>query len=99
MRRGFGFLIGMSVLAIMACSSSSGALPEQATRFAIATVHFEKNATDGDVEVVFEVMGGNDGLSSLTVTAPDGRTVLSAGSPDTSTMGLRQYRLDRKSVV
>ena len=94
MRRGFGFLIGMTVLAATACSSTSGALPEQATRFGVATVHFEKNATDGDVEAVFEVLGGNDGLSSLTVTAPDGRTVISASSPDTSTMGLREYRFE-----
>ncbi|MGH8623350.1 MAG: hypothetical protein ACRET3_14545, partial [Burkholderiales bacterium] len=93
MQRAFGFQVGMTVLAAAACSAGSGAPPErQATRFAIAAVHFEQNATDGDVEVVFEVKGGDDGLTSLTVTAPDGRTVMSAASPDTSTMGLRQYR-------
>ena len=95
MQRGPGFLVGMTVLAAVACSSGSGAPPQtQAARFAIATVHFEQNATDGDVEVVFEVKGGDDGLTSLTVTAPDGRTVMSATSPDTSTMGVRQYRLE-----
>jgi hypothetical protein len=95
MQRAHGFLVGMTVLAAVACSSGSGAPPQgQAARFAIATVHFEQNATDGDVEVVFEAMGGNDGLTSLTVTAPDGRTVMSATSPDTSTMGLRQYRFE-----
>lgn len=95
MQRAFGFLVGMTVLAAVACRSGSGAPPEkQAARFAIATVHFEQNATDGDVEVVFEVKGGDDGLTSLTVTAPDGRTVMSAASPDTSTMGVRQYRFE-----
>jgi len=95
MHRALGFMVGISVLAAAACSSGSGAPPQaQATRFAIATVHFEQNATDGDVEVVFEVKGGNDGLTSLTVTAPDGRTVMSATSADTSTMGLRQYRFE-----
>lgn len=95
MQRSFGFVVGATVLAAVACSSGNGAPPQaQAKRFAIATVHFEQNATDGDVEVVFEAMGGDDGLTSLTVTAPDGRTVLSATSPDTSTMGLRQYRFE-----
>jgi hypothetical protein len=60
----------------------------------VAAVHFEQNATDGDVEVVFEVKAGDDGLTSFTVTAPDGRTVVSAASPDTSTMGVRQYRFE-----
>lgn len=95
MRRALGFMVGGSVLAAVACSSGNGATPQgQATRFAVASVRFEQNATDGDVEVVFEVKGGDDGLTSLTVTAPDGRTVVSATSPDTSTMGLRQYRLE-----
>jgi hypothetical protein len=85
----------MTVLAAVACRSGSGAPPQgQAVSFAVATVHFEQNATDGDVEVVFEVKGGDDGLTSLTVTAPDGRTVMSAASPDTSTMGVRQYRFE-----
>lgn len=95
MQRALGFLVGMTVLAQVACSSGSGAPQQtQAAQFAVATVHFEQNATDGDVEVVFEVKGGDDGLTSLTVTAPDGRTVLSATSPDTSTMGVRQYRFE-----
>ena len=43
--------------------------------FAIASVHFEQNATDADVEVVFEVRGGDEGLTQLTVVSPDGRMV------------------------
>lgn len=62
--------------------------------FAIASVHFEQNATDGDVEVVFEVKGGDEGLAKLTVTAPDGRTVLEGTAPDASTLGIRQYRFE-----
>jgi hypothetical protein len=62
--------------------------------FAVASVHFEQNATDGDVEVVFEVKGGDEGLAKLTVTAPDGRTVVECTSPDASTLGIRQYRFE-----
>jgi hypothetical protein len=62
--------------------------------FAIASVHFEQNVTDGDVEVVFQVKGGADGLSGLTVVGPDGRTVISFEAPDATTLGVRQFRLE-----
>lgn len=62
--------------------------------FAVADVHFEQNATDKDVEVVFEVKGGDEGLAKLTVVAPDGRTVTDFAAPDASTLGIRQYRFE-----
>jgi hypothetical protein len=62
--------------------------------FAIADVFFEQNATDKDVEVVFDVKGGDDGLVQLTVVAPDGRTVVDITAPDASTLGLRQFRFE-----
>jgi hypothetical protein len=62
--------------------------------FAAASIRFEQNATDGDVEVVIEAKGGQDGLATLTVVSPDGRTVLSVVSPDASTLGLRQFRFE-----
>ena len=62
--------------------------------FAIADVFFEQNATDKDVEVVFDVKGGDDGLVQVTVVAPDGRTVVDIKSPDATTMGLRQFRFE-----
>ena len=100
MRPGFGYgvglLLGAAALAAGACRAGGSAPPSggPAVPFAVASVHFEQNATDGDVEVVFEVKGGDDGLASLTVTAPDGRTVVSVSSPDSSTMGVRQYRFE-----
>jgi hypothetical protein len=62
--------------------------------FAVANVHFEQNATDEDVEVVFEAKGGADGLAKLTVVAPDGRTVVDFTAPDASTLGIRQFRFE-----
>lgn len=59
--------------------------------FTVAKVHFEQNATDGDVEVVFEVKGGDEGLAKLSVVAPDGRTVIDFTAPDVSTLGMRQF--------
>lgn len=68
--------------------------PAQEQSFAVASVHFEQNATDGDVEVVFEVKGGDEGLAKLTVAAPDGRTTVECSAPDASTLGIRQYRFE-----
>jgi len=62
--------------------------------FAVAQVRFEQNATDGDVEAVFEVKGGDEGLTRLTVTAPDGRAVVDFSAPDASTLGIRQFRFE-----
>ena len=62
--------------------------------FSVANVRFEQNATDGDVEVVFEVKGGDEGLTMLTVVSPDGRTVIDFTAPNSSTLGIRQFRFE-----
>ena len=62
--------------------------------FPAATVHLEQNATDGDVEVVFQAVARAAGLTTLTITAPDGRRVVALAAPDTSTLGLRQFRFE-----
>jgi hypothetical protein len=77
--------------------SASRAVSEPSTAaapFPIATAHFEQNATDGDMEVVFQVKGEKDGLAELTVVSPDGRTVVAFKAPDTSTLGMRQFRFE-----
>jgi hypothetical protein len=59
--------------------------------FPRATVRFEQNATDGDVEVVFEITGRSEGLAKLRVLSPDGRPVIDFKAPDASTLGIRQF--------
>lgn len=75
--------------ATLLCATHGPALGAES--FDTATVRFEQNVTDSDVEVVFEAKGGDEGLSRLTVSAPDGRTVVDASAPDASTMGIRQF--------
>jgi hypothetical protein len=58
------------------------------------SVHYEQNATDGDVEVVFKATGGDEGLAKLTVVGPDGRTVIDFRAPDASTLGMRQFEFE-----
>jgi hypothetical protein len=89
-------LAGM-VLVVVSHSLSAAGEPQAANPsdlFAVATVHLEQNATDGDFEVVFEVKGGADGLTKLTVVSPDGRTIVDTAAPDTSTLGVRQLRFE-----
>jgi hypothetical protein len=73
---------------------SSPPVPPTGVAFTKANVRFEQNATDGDVEVVFEVKGGKEGLAKLTVLAPDGRTVIDFTAPDATTLGMRQFRFE-----
>ncbi len=86
---GVTLLLGTHSLALGVGKESGPSLP-----FAVASVHFEQNATDGDVEVVFEVKGGNQGLAKLAVVSPDGRTVIDFMAPDASTLGIRQFRFE-----
>ncbi len=60
----------------------------------VASVYFEQNATDGDVEVVFSAKGGGDGLAHFKVVSPDGRTVIDFTAPDETTMGIRQFHME-----
>jgi len=59
-----------------------------------ANIRFEQNATDGDVEVVFEIKGGDEGFAMLTVVSPDGRTVIDFTAPESTTLGIRQFRFE-----
>src|SRR4051794_2914780 len=62
--------------------------------FDAASARFEQNATDGDVEAVFEAIAGDDGLTKLEVVAPDGRTIVEFAAPGRSSMGMRQFRFE-----
>jgi hypothetical protein len=84
-------LCAISQSVVWAQGGKPAAAPAQ---FATATVHLEQNATDGDAEVVFEIKGGDDGLSKLTVKGPDGRTVIDFTASDPKTLGMRQFRFE-----
>ncbi len=77
-------LIGSSVVVPNAESDTANPFP-------VASVHFETNATDGDVEVVFEAKAEDEGLATLTVVSPNGRTVIDFSALDPATLGIRQF--------
>ncbi|HET9383747.1 MAG TPA: hypothetical protein VFO67_01275 [Gemmatimonadales bacterium] len=62
--------------------------------FAVASIHFEQNASDGDFEAVVEVKGGDEGLAQLAVVSPDGRAVIDVTAPAATTLGVRQLRFE-----
>lgn len=79
-----------AALLTLAMGLPGPALGSENGSFEAVDVRFEQNATDGDVEVVFEVNGGDGGLAKLTVLAPDGRSVAGVEAPP-SRMGIRQF--------
>ncbi len=78
----------LCVLAIPALAA------EKAEPFEDVSVRFEQNATDGDVEAVFEAIGGDEGLAKLTLSAPDGHAVVELTSPGKSAMGIREFHFE-----
>jgi hypothetical protein len=88
--------IGVTILAasLSVALAWTGQPAGPSQRFASASVRFEQNVTDGDVEVVFDITGGNEGLTKLTIVGPNGRTIADFTAPDRSTLGLRQFVLE-----
>jgi len=83
-----------AISAVMSSAQPSGAQSTAGMRLPEATVRFEQNASDGDVEVVFDAGGAPEGLSKLVVRSPDDRVVIDFTAPDGSTMGIRTFRFE-----
>jgi hypothetical protein len=95
MIRPAAILLGLA-LAFVAKSAAFAAEEKAGSpeSFSVASVHFEQNTTDGDVEAVIEAIGGDDGLTKLAVIAPNGQTVIDVKSPVGATIGLRQFHFE-----
>ncbi len=75
MKRSRAARIALTALsAVLAAACATAALAD--AKFGHLAVRLEQNATDNDFEVVFEATGGDTGLASLQVAAPDGRIVI-----------------------
>jgi len=91
-RAGLSVVVGLGLAMVLGVPSHD-AQGNAVREFEHASVVFEQNATDGDVEVVFRVTGGHEGLKHLTVTGPEGQKVFEVDSPGGS-MGMRQFNLE-----
>ncbi len=89
----------LSLLALSALSISSplasGDEEKQAgsTRFAVASIRLEQTPRMDVWEVVIEAVGRSDGLTKLTVTAPNGSRIIDFNSPSKSNSDLLPKRL------
>lgn len=87
-------IVGL-VLCLLAAPAFADNNPgERSESFESSSARFEQNATDGDVEAVFEAVAGDDGLTKLTVVAPDGRKTIEFTAPGSASMGMRQFRFE-----
>src|SRR5207247_5443080 len=82
------------LLASSGLALGTGKDPGLAGPFGVALVHLEQNVTDGDSEVVFEVIAGKVGLAKLAVVAPDGRTGVDCTAPGASTLRIREFSFE-----
>jgi hypothetical protein len=86
----------LALLSLLAFSAPGYAYADE--KFEHAAVRMEQNATDEDVEVVFEVTSGDIGVAALRVTAPDGRTVIDFKAPNTK-LGIRHLVLESPEPI
>jgi len=84
---------GRGLLLLLALCGGPLAAAQADGGFEHLAIRLERNMTDHDVEIVFEVTGGERGLKSLKAVAPDGRTVFDLQSPQTA-LGLRSFRIE-----
>jgi hypothetical protein len=87
----------MAAAIVLACCGRTLVMADEANalkRFAVAEVRFEQNATDGDVEAVFDAIGDDDGLQKLSITAPDGRTIVEFSGAGKFSMGIREFHFE-----
>jgi len=94
MKKQITLFAATAVIAVAISPTQNGVAQSAGARFPDAVVRFEQNASDGDVEVVFEAGGTSEGLSKLVVRSPDGRVVIDCSSPDGSTLGIRSFRFE-----
>ena len=79
---------------IVAVPGFPAAIAEAAEPFDTAEIYVERNATDGDTEIVIEAVGGDEGLCHFRVIAPGGREIFHFDSNDRSTGGLREFLVE-----
>jgi hypothetical protein len=78
-------------LAVSALPADASDRREPPTEFEFATIIVERNATDGDTEIVITAKPGDEGLRFFTIHTPGGRSVGQVFSLDRTIMGLREF--------
>jgi hypothetical protein len=93
MSKKFQKLISLSLFIVpigLVCGADDVRKTEQ---FATASIRFEQNVTDQDVEVVMEAKGVEEGLVEFSVMAPNGSKIVNV-TTDKTTLGLRHFNFE-----
>ena len=93
-----GFVAGLAALALTSTAQPVNANGQARVRtncleFSELALTLERNATDGDTEVVIFAKGQDAGLKRLTVIAPNGRTI-AAFHGSQQGVGIREFVLE-----
>jgi hypothetical protein len=86
--------IGVAALTASASAVVTADSHSAATEFDEATIIVERNDTDADTEVVINLTAGEEGLRTLHMRTPDGRSIASIASHDPSSEGLREFHFE-----
>jgi hypothetical protein len=78
---------------ILATFGLANAAPPPPTEFDNATIHVERNATDGDTEIFITAKGGDEGLRELRIRTPDKKQIVLVESPK-RVLGIREFVLE-----
>lgn len=84
---------GLLVLIVLALAGASPMAAQAGGHFEKVKVFLERNVMDKDAEAKFEAIGGEGGLKSLKVVAPDGRTVIDFQAA-ASSLGMRHLSFE-----
>lgn len=87
-------MIPMATLAVLIAAVSPTQAAWRCDRFAELQLTLERNATDGDTEVVLFAQGQDEGLKNLVILAPDRERVVANVMSDGRGIGLREFHLE-----
>jgi hypothetical protein len=86
-------ILASALVAGAALSATTASAKKTCEEFAELSIALEQNATDGDAEVVLFAQGNDEGLSDLSIKAPDGRKVVRVKG-NRRGVGLREFLLE-----
>ena len=93
MRSKLPLMLALVLTALQGPARSTEDPARSTDAFGSIGAHLEYTVEDQDSEVIFEAIGGDVGLATLKVVAPDGRTVVDFKAPD-SKQGMRHVHLE-----
>jgi hypothetical protein len=86
-------VLAAALVAGAALPAATASARKTCEEFAELSIALEQNASDGDAEIVLFAQGNDEGLSELSIEAPDGRRALRVKGSRRG-VGLREFLLE-----